>query len=113
MLKYGENPPARYPAEVPLESLPRRWCVAHTKSRNEKALANVLKSWEQPYYLPMVERVRVRRSRKIRCVHPLFPGYVFFTGDESAQYRVMTTNRVAAGRPAWSTRCGRRSPSRA
>lgn len=95
MLKYSENPPVRHPAAVPLESLPKRWCVAHTKSRNEKVLANVLLSWDQPYFLPMVERVHVRRSRKVRSVLPLFPGYVFFTGDESTQYRVMTTNRVA------------------
>jgi transcription termination/antitermination protein NusG len=95
MLRLSDNPPMLYPADTNLEEASGRWWVAHTKSRNEKALAHTLRKWDMPYYLPMVERIHVRRNRKVRSLVPLFPGYLFFTGEDNNRYRVMTTNRVA------------------
>ena len=42
----------------------------------------------------MVLRVRVSGGRKRKVMAPLFPGYVFFCGDDEARYKAMTTNRL-------------------
>jgi transcription antitermination factor NusG len=95
MIRYIDNPPMKYPEGFFKASLGERWWVAHTKAHNEKALAHSLLTWGVAYFLPMMERVTVRRGRKVRCLHPLFPGYVFFAGDATAPPRVRMTNRVA------------------
>lgn len=95
MLKFSDNPPICFPDDVSSAPGQKRWWVAHTRSRHEKSLAQTLRQWEDAYFLPMVEKVRIRRNRKVRAAMPLFPGYVFFVGDENDRYRVMTTNRVA------------------
>lgn len=57
------------------------WWVAHTRSRQEKALARYLLPLGVPFYLPQHER-RIRRASRSLVSHlPLFPGYVFFRGD--------------------------------
>lgn len=71
------------------------WWVAHTRSRHEKALAFDLLTHGIPYFLPMMERTLVIRKRRFRGMMPLFPGYVFFTGDASARYRALITSHVA------------------
>lgn len=95
MLKHSDNPPMGTPEPVFRERSTTRWWVAHTKSRHEKSLARVLNQWDQAYFLPMVEKVHVARNRKVKALIPLFPGYIFFAGDDSDCYRLMTTNRVA------------------
>ena len=95
MIQMRENFEFSHMDNVPAASPRSRGWVAHTKARNEKALAHVLDKWKLDYFLPLSERTRVTRGRKIRRHVPLFPGYVFFAGDETARYEVMTTNRVA------------------
>jgi transcription antitermination factor NusG len=73
-----------------------QWWVAHTKSRNEKALAHDLIGREVSYFLPMVWKVRHVRSRRIKSLLPLFSGYLFFCGDERQRVEVLKTNRVAS-----------------
>ena len=59
----------------------RPWWVAHTRSRQEKALARYLLPLGVPFYLPQHEK-RVRRASRSLVSHlPLFPGYVFFRGS--------------------------------
>ena len=62
--------------------LPGEWYVAHTKARNEKALATELTRWSIMNYLPLVERQTRSRNtgRSSRSEVPVFPGYVFFKG---------------------------------
>ncbi len=77
--------------------LPGEWYVAHTKARNEKALATELTRWSIMNYLPLVERQTRSRNtgRSSRSEVPVFPGYVFFKGTAEQRYRAMTTNRIA------------------
>ena len=96
MLKAQENPPAVYPAGVPVKELVGQWWVAHTKARNEKALAWDLLRREIFYFLPMVEKLRASRGRKVKSIMVLFPGYVFLCGGEGDRYSAMTTNRIAS-----------------
>jgi len=95
MLKPDENPPILHPEQSQLTEISGCWWVAHTKARNEKALAWQLKKWGIAYFLPMREKIRVRKGRRYRPILPLFSGYVFFCGDEEARYKALTTNRIA------------------
>src|SRR5258708_309878 len=60
------------------------WHVAHVRSRQEKSLARRLLEQQIPFYLPQIERVAERSSRRFRSYLPLFAGYVFFRGTERA-----------------------------
>jgi transcriptional antiterminator RfaH len=73
----------------------RGWWLAHTKPRQEKALARQLSAANLSFYLPCTtNRVRVRgRIQTSRL--PLFPGYVFLRVCESERGRVFAGNRVA------------------
>jgi transcription antitermination factor NusG len=71
------------------------WCL-HTKPRQEKAVARALKLQDISYYLPQVVKVdRTPQGRKIRSVIPLFTGYLFLLGDDSARIEALRTNRLA------------------
>lgn len=71
------------------------WWVAHTRSRNEKALAHDLMSKNISYFLPMTWKVRRRSHRTMRSLLPVFTGYLFFCGQESQRIELLRTNRVA------------------
>jgi transcription antitermination factor NusG len=71
------------------------WWVAHTKSRNEKALAQDLISRNISYFLPMTWQVRRKSGRTLRSLLPLFGGYLFFCGTEDERVELLRTNRVA------------------
>jgi transcriptional antiterminator NusG len=74
-----------------------RWWVAHTRSRHEKVLAETLRRFDIPYYLPLCPRAtRSPRSGRVsRSLVPLFPGYLFFVADDEQRHRALTTNHIA------------------
>jgi transcription antitermination factor NusG len=96
LLKISENPPLVWPENQNLEEFDGQWWVAHTKSRNEKALAHDLIGRKVSYFLPMTWKVRHTRGRKIKSLLPLFAGYLFFCGGEQQRIEVLKTNRVAS-----------------
>ena len=95
MLKPDENPPITWPENKSISDFAGLWWVAHTKSRNEKALAQDLISKDICYFLPMSWKVRRQRGRTIRSFLPLFGGYLFFCGNETQRVELLRTNRVA------------------
>lgn len=95
MLKAEDNPPIIWPEGMSVADFDGRWWVAHTKSRNEKALAHELIAREISYFLPMRWKVTHQRGRKLKSLLPLFGGYLFFVGDEVQKLQVLRTNRVA------------------
>ncbi len=94
MLKVSENPPARTDGYDSIAQYTGDWWAAHTKARNEKALAWDLLAKGVPYFLPMVARVIFSGGRKRKAMHPLFGGYVFFVGDTHTRAAVFQTDRV-------------------
>jgi len=96
LLKVSENPPLAWPENQPLGDFTGQWWVAHTKSRNEKALAHDLIGRSVSYFLPMTWKVSHTRGRKIKSLLPLFAGYLFFCGNEQQRIEVLKTNRVAS-----------------
>jgi len=94
MLKLADNPPLLSPSVESVADLPGRWWVAHTRARQEKALAWDLLGRGIGYFLPMSECVTYSGGRKRRVMRPLFTSYLFLCGQDSDRYAAMTTNRV-------------------
>jgi transcription antitermination factor NusG len=95
LLKTSDNPPIILPGAESIRDFVGQWWVAHTKSRNEKALAHDLVHRNISYFLPMTWKVRRQRGRTLRSLLPLFGGYLFFCGHESQRVELLRTNRVA------------------
>jgi len=95
LLKESENPPIIWPEAQSISDFTGLWWVAHTKSRNEKALAQDLVAKNISYFLPMTWKVQCRSHRTLRSLLPLFSGYLFFCGREAERVEILRTNRVA------------------
>lgn len=95
LLKMNENPPLVWPQAESIRQFNGLWWVAHTKSRNEKALAQDLMAKNISYFLPMTLRVHRHSHRTIKAMLPLFTGYLFFCGNENERVELLKTNRVA------------------
>jgi len=95
VLKESENPPVSWPQGTSIDRFSGTWWVAHTKSRNEKALAQDLIAKDICYFLPMHWRKSRRSGRVIKSFLPLFSSYLFFCGDERQRLELLRTNRVA------------------
>src|SRR5689334_13386950 len=72
-----------------------RWFVLHTRSRQEKLLADELAQLEIGHFLPLVRRNRLYGKRKAVVELPLFAGYVFLRGSVDDAYRANRTKRIA------------------
>jgi transcription antitermination factor NusG len=82
------------PTIFQLEGAERPWWVAHTRSRQEKALARHLLPLSVPFYVPMHEK-RLRGGDRDRSSYlPLFPGYVFFRGSVSERRSAVQSRLV-------------------
>ena len=74
----------------------RRWVAAHTRPRQEKAVARELFAARVPFYLPC-DRRRVKvRTKIVLSRPPLFAGYVFARVAEGDRGRVQFNPRVAS-----------------
>jgi transcriptional antiterminator RfaH len=72
-----------------------RWRVLHTRSRQEKALAETLDTRGARYFLPLIKAPRYYGRRKLVSELPLFPGYVFLHGTLDEAYTADRTKRIA------------------
>jgi transcription antitermination factor NusG len=73
----------------------RRWWCLHTKPRQEKSTARVLRTRHVAHYLPqVVNESRTPGGRKIRSVLPLFTGYLFLLGDDRERFEALKTNNL-------------------
>jgi hypothetical protein len=71
----------------------RRWRVAHTKSRAEKAFAWMMLRQGIGYFLPMFQpEVRISDRKRRLIQKPAFASYVFFCGDDDVRYAALATN---------------------
>ncbi len=94
MLAVAENPPMLPPGIESLAELPGPWWIAHTKSRAEKVFCWELLNQGIGFFLPVIERITFSGGRKRLVMHPMFPSYVFFSGDEVARYSALSTNKL-------------------
>lgn len=78
------------PAQSPL----RCWRALHTRSRQEKAVAQLLEAAAVEHYLPLVRRTRVWGGKRRAVFTPLFPGYVFVRSLPEETYVAVDSGRV-------------------
>ncbi|UCE49263.1 MAG: UpxY family transcription antiterminator [Phycisphaerales bacterium] len=95
MLRISENPPMTWPETESIVDFTGEWWVAHTKSRNEKALAHDLIRRGINYFLPMSWKVSRKSRRPTKSLLPLFAGYLFCCGKENDRLEILRTDRVA------------------
>jgi transcription antitermination factor NusG len=69
--------------------------VLHTRSRQEKALAQTLMAAGIEHYLPLIRRAKFHGHRKRLIDEPLFACYLFLHGPKEATYLAVATKRVA------------------
>jgi len=85
----------RFPADELFSDGDRHWWVLHTRSRQEKAVADALGAHGEWHFLPLIQKVRYHGRRKIKTDLPLFPGYVFLFGHKDAAFAVDRNRRIA------------------
>jgi transcriptional antiterminator RfaH len=73
-----------------------RWWLAHAKPRQEKKLAEQLRSRNVPHYLPVTKCTAVTRGRTRLTRSPLFSGYLFLWMDSAQRRAALETNRIVA-----------------
>lgn len=74
----------------------KQWMVLRTRSRQEKAVAEMLDASDAEYFLPLVRKER-RYGRTRNVVDfPLFPGYVFLHGTRDEAFEVDRSRRLAS-----------------
>jgi len=71
------------------------WHVLHTRSRNEKALLQLLDGMGIASYLPLRRVIHRTGGRRTESDLPVFPGYVFLWGTRDDSFRADRTRRVA------------------
>ncbi len=72
-----------------------RWWALHSRPRAEKKLARHFLGRGLSFFLPLAKKRWRNRGRLFTSTSPLFPGYIFLLGDESARVSALTTNQVA------------------
>lgn len=92
---------AAQPLPAPVDEAP--WWLVHTKPRQEKQLAQQLRSLEISHFLPAAPHRAMTRGRVRVTWAPLFPSYLFFRGLAEARLSVLKTNRVVAIHPVADT----------
>jgi transcriptional antiterminator RfaH len=76
-----------------------RWWVLYTRARMEKSLARQLRAKGVVFYLPLYRQTWKANGRTRSSYLPLFSGYVFLHGDESARVAALETNLLCATLP--------------
>ena len=95
-----QNPPPTFSAvtggvTLSPEDWKLPWIVAHTKPRQEKALAWDLQRLGITYFLPLVERETSSGGYRRRNLFPMFPSYVFFSTSDEQRAAAFRTDRIA------------------
>jgi transcriptional antiterminator RfaH len=71
------------------------WFVLRTRSRQEKAVAEVLGAMGIAFFLPLLPVVRFYGPRKFTVKLPMFPCYLFCRGSLEQSYAIDRTKRTA------------------
>jgi transcription termination/antitermination protein NusG len=83
------------PSFSPIDQFEGRWWLVHTKSRQEKALAEELAVRDVGVFLPLARVQRRYGTRAMQVELPLFPTYLFICGNEDGRYQTLMTHRAA------------------
>lgn len=76
-----------------------RWWALHVRPRAEKMLARKLQARRVGYYLPQHERRKKYQRRVVTSRVPVFPGYLFACGNQTAYEFSVTAREVVSPIP--------------
>lgn len=76
-----------------------RWHVLHTKSRQEKALAEIMQEAGASPFLPIFQRIVHYGHRRRISELPLFPNYIFVWGTVEHTYRAISSKKAVRSVP--------------
>ncbi len=62
-------------------SLSRSWYLIYTKPRQEEVAVRNLDRQRYEVFLPKIRQVRRRHGRRMSCIEPMFPRYLFISLD--------------------------------
>jgi transcriptional antiterminator RfaH len=71
-----------------------RWWVLYTKPNHEKKLARELLRAGTSFFLPLHERLWLKRKQLLRVFLPLFPRYVFLKATNEERFAALRTRSV-------------------
>ena len=71
------------------------WEIAHLRSRQEKAVARLLREAHMPFYLPQIQQKKKNSGRTFVSHLPLFPGYIFLRRVDGLRETLWRTGAVA------------------
>ncbi len=95
-LSMSRNPISTYPNDLlSCQAFDEPWWIAHTKSRQEKALAHYLVSAGVSYFLPLFKKAQSSTNRLRYSVVPMFSGYLFFKGDLQDRQEAIKSHHIA------------------
>ncbi len=80
------------------------WWVLHTKPRAEKSLARHFSARNLSFFLPLYQHQWRNRGRLFRAHLPLFPGYIFLSGDAETRLAALETNQIVRAIPVADAR---------
>jgi len=94
--------PTTYPQTLfaDLSSAPQRWWVFQTRPRAEKSFARLLLKARTPYFLPVYTQTWRKNGRNFKSSLPLFPNYVFVSGEPLVRDVAFATKLVVREVPA-------------
>lgn len=92
-LKAWKFDPSEWDVAAPDPGL-SRWQVLHTRSRQEKAVAELLDSTGVEVFLPLIRKVRYYGHRQRVAELPLFPSYVFVWGPHDSIFPAIASKRA-------------------
>ena len=85
------------------ESPIQHWYALRTRSRHEKVTSAYLERRGFEVFLPLVDRIRQWKDRRVHVQFPLFPGYCFIRCGEVKQLekpnRITVDPNVCLGQP--------------
>lgn len=70
------------------------WYALYTRHQHEKAVARHLEQMGFEVFLPLYREVHQWKDRRKSVVLPLFPCYVFFSGDLGRRFEILNTPGV-------------------
>lgn len=84
-----------YPHNLDIATFLGTWYVANVRNGKEKSFADTLKARQTNYFLP-IESHRDKHRNLVE--RPLYPGYLFFQGDQTTRYDMMFVGPVGKKR---------------
>ena len=79
---------------LPIQSDGRGWWAVYTKHQHEKSVSEMLSAKGAEVFLPWYSAERRRRSRTVKLILPLFPGYLFVREQSEMRLPVLSTPGV-------------------